>query len=111
MQEAIQRALDHGEPYDMEARFITARGKDLWTRTICHPEIIDGKTAKLIGTFQDITDQKKAEEALKELPVLYSDFEKEFGSLPDFSGNKMDERERRTLPKASRCLFWRPFYS
>jgi PAS domain S-box-containing protein len=71
MQEAIQRALDHGEPYDMEARFITARGKDLWTRTICHPEIIDGKTAKLIGTFQDITDQKKTEEALKESEERY----------------------------------------
>jgi len=34
-----------------------------------------------------------AEEALKELPVLYSDFEKEFGTLPDFSGNEIDKKE------------------
>ena len=37
--QAVQRALDHAEPYDLEVRFITARGKHLWTRTICRPEI------------------------------------------------------------------------
>ncbi len=63
---AIQRALDHGEPYDMEIRFITAKGKHLWARTICHPEIIDGKTVRLMGTFQDITDRKHAERKLRE---------------------------------------------
>ena len=58
--------LDHGEPYDIEIRFITAQGKHLWTRTICQPEIINGKAVRLLGTFQDITDRKQAEEALKE---------------------------------------------
>jgi len=62
---AIRRALKHGEPYDMEIRFITAKGKHLWTHTICKPHIVDGKTVRLTGTFQDITERKKAEEALK----------------------------------------------
>lgn len=60
----IQRAIDYGEPYDMELRFITANGNQLWTRTICKPEIVDGKTVKLTGTFQDITERKKAEKLL-----------------------------------------------
>jgi PAS domain S-box-containing protein len=63
---AIQRALRFGEAYDMEIRFITAKGKLLWTRTICVPRVVDGKTVRLKGTFQDITDRKLAEEKLRE---------------------------------------------
>ncbi|MDY6905000.1 MAG: PAS domain S-box protein [Thermodesulfobacteriota bacterium] len=68
--QAIQRALDHGEPYDMEIRFITAKGNHLWTRTICQPEVIDGRTVKLRGTFQDITLRKHAQEALREKDAM-----------------------------------------
>ncbi len=71
LERAIQRAVDHGEPYDLEVRFITARGTNLWTRTICRPEIADGKTVKLKGTFQDITYRKKAENALIESEARY----------------------------------------
>jgi PAS domain S-box-containing protein len=63
---AINHALDHGEPYDMEIRFITAQGNHLWVRTICQPEIINGKVVRLLGTFQDITNRRRVEEALKE---------------------------------------------
>ena len=65
LERAIERALEHGTPYDLEIRFITARGNHLWTRTTCRPEIIDGKTVRLVGTFQDITDRKNAEDALR----------------------------------------------
>ena len=61
---AVQRALDHGEPYDLELRYITAKGKELWIHTICNPQVINGKTVKLTGTFQDITERMKAEQAL-----------------------------------------------
>ena len=64
--QAIQRALEHGEPWDMERRFITATGKRLWVRSICFPQVVDGKTLKLIGTFQDITERKRTEKALLE---------------------------------------------
>ena len=62
----IQRALEHGTPYDIKLRFITAKGKHLWTHSICTPHIVDGKTVKLTGTFQDITERKQAEEELQE---------------------------------------------
>lgn len=70
---AIQRALEHGEPYDMEIRFITAKGKHLWTHTICRPHIADGKTVKLTGTFQDITERKQAEEQIRGLAKFPSE--------------------------------------
>jgi PAS domain S-box-containing protein len=66
LESAIKRALDNGEPYDMETRFITAKGKPLWTHTICKPVVEGGKTVKLIGTFQDITERKQSEKKLTE---------------------------------------------
>lgn len=66
LEAAIQKALENGDPYDMEIRFTTAKGKDLWIHTTCKPVVVDGKTVKLTGTFQDITDRKQTEMALKE---------------------------------------------
>lgn len=71
LKNAIQRAITNGEPYDMEIRFITAKGNHLWTRTICKPRMESGKTVKLMGIFQDITDRKKAEDALRESEERY----------------------------------------
>ena len=61
LEAAIQKALTLGEPYDLEIRFITATGKNLWTHSICIPIVKDGKTVKLTGAFQDITTRKLAE--------------------------------------------------
>ena len=71
LETAIKKALEQGEPYDMEVRFITAKGRPLWTHTICKPIIVEGKAVKLTGTFQDITEQKQAEEALRESEEKY----------------------------------------
>jgi len=65
LSDSIQRALKYGEAYDMEIRFITAKGNHLWTRTICIPQVVDGKTVRLKGIFQDITDRKRAENELQ----------------------------------------------
>jgi len=58
LERAIQRALEHGEPYDLEIRLITAKGRSLWTHSNCEPHVVNGKTVKLTGTFQDITASK-----------------------------------------------------
>lgn len=58
LETAIQKAIKFGEPYAMEVRFITAKGNPLWTHTMCTPIQENGKTVKLLGTFQDITEQK-----------------------------------------------------
>jgi PAS domain S-box-containing protein len=65
LQQALNNAIDKGEAYDLVLRFITAKGKHLITRTICRPVAKNGKIIKLKGTFQDVTDWKKAEEKLQ----------------------------------------------
>ncbi len=62
LSQAIHRAIELGDPYDMELRFVTAKGRHLWTRTVCQPEVVDGKTVRLRGILHDITERKQAEE-------------------------------------------------
>ncbi|MES9876511.1 MAG: ATP-binding protein [Candidatus Sedimenticola sp. 1PA] len=64
---AVQQAMDKGIPYDMEVRFVTAKGRQLWIRTNCAPTVIEGKAVKLRGMFQDITGRKLAEERVTRL--------------------------------------------
>ena len=71
LETAVQKALEHGEPYDMELRLITAAGRHLWIHTICKPITVNGKTVKLIGPFQDITERRKTEESLRESEERY----------------------------------------
>lgn len=62
IEEAYRKAIEHGAPYDLELRFITAKQNHIWVRTICLPEIENGKVKSLMGVFQDITNKKAAEE-------------------------------------------------
>lgn len=63
--EAFQRALDAGEPFDKEERIVRRDGTIRVMR--CQGQWVceEGKPVKLVGTFQDITDRKQAEEQLR----------------------------------------------
>lgn len=61
VQQAFRRAVEKGEPYDMEVRFISAKGNHKWIQTIGRPLVIDGKLTKIYGSIQDITERKLAE--------------------------------------------------
>ncbi len=64
VREAVQAAIDHGTPWDLELPFVTARGRRLWVRTQGEAVRHDGKTVRLFGAFQDITERKRGEQAL-----------------------------------------------
>jgi len=66
LENAIQRAFEHNEPYDMIFQITTAKGNKKWVHAICEPIVADGKVVKLSGTFQDISERKRAEEALQD---------------------------------------------
>lgn len=80
---AMQNALKHGEFYDQEVRFITDKGKHLWARIICNPVTVAGKTIRLTGTFQDVTELKMAGKKRQELEarLLQSDKMASVGQL------------------------------
>lgn len=64
---AVDRALHNGEPFDLELILVTAAGRRRLVHAVGRPEYRDGTIAKVIGTFQDIHDQRSAEEEVKRM--------------------------------------------
>jgi PAS domain S-box-containing protein len=63
--EAVRQAIEQGQAYDLELPLVTAKGRNIWIRTIGQPQFQEGKCVRLFGAFQDITDRKQTEEALR----------------------------------------------
>jgi diguanylate cyclase (GGDEF)-like protein len=61
---AVKEAVDFGKAFDVEADFITARGRKHRIRCSGDVEIENGAPAHVIGIFQDITERNEAERAL-----------------------------------------------
>jgi PAS domain S-box-containing protein len=63
---AVDQALQHGTPYELELQTIRADGTLLWTNA--RGEVLKdatGRVVKLQGTLQDIAERKQAEADLK----------------------------------------------
>ncbi|HKX46957.1 MAG TPA: PAS domain-containing protein, partial [Planctomycetota bacterium] len=61
LRDALRRAREDGEPFDLELPFRTARGRALWVRTLGQPQREDGEVVRITGAFQDVTDSKRTE--------------------------------------------------
>lgn len=64
--EAFTRAVKEAIGYDLELEIISAKGKRKWIRTIGHPVTENGKVVRVYGSFQDISERRKIEDALRE---------------------------------------------
>jgi|GEM_PF-1940601 hypothetical protein len=62
--EAVKRAIEFGEPFDLNLEIVTAKGNHRWVQAIGK---VDSELRTINGTFQDITDRKRAEEEIKRL--------------------------------------------
>ena len=72
LREALQEAVRQGKPYDLELEFVSALGTHKWVRTICQPELLEGKVVRLRGSLQDVTVRKTYELRIERLNRLYS---------------------------------------
>jgi len=61
IERAVQRAIEQGEPFDLELEIITAKGN---LRSVHAIGKADLERRKVSGFFQDITERKQAEQAL-----------------------------------------------
>ncbi len=64
MESAVQQAINKGTAFDLELQIETARGRLRWVHAIGHAQFADGKTIKVSGIFQDITERKQIEDTL-----------------------------------------------
>ena len=74
--DAVNKAIEEGVPWDLELPFITAKGNHKWVRALGYPEQENGKTVRLSGVFQDITDlhlaQKEVSKVRERLEIATS---------------------------------------
>ena len=69
LRQAVERAIETGAPWDLELRLLTATGRQLWVRAVGQAEFRDGRVARLWGTFRDVTERRRVEEAQRETAV------------------------------------------
>jgi PAS domain S-box-containing protein len=62
---ANQKAIQQGEPYDLQLEIITAKGNKRWVHTIGKANQKNGVTKSLSGVLQDVTERKLIEMELK----------------------------------------------
>jgi len=62
IEQAVRKAIELGEPYDLELELITAKGTRRNVHTI---GMRDSELGRVLGFFQDITERKRIEERLR----------------------------------------------
>ncbi|MDX1957476.1 MAG: ATP-binding protein [Leptospiraceae bacterium] len=58
---ALVEILSEGTPFDLELELITAKGKEVWVRSIGESVYVNGVCTRIYGTIQDIDKQKRNE--------------------------------------------------
>ncbi|MDX2268714.1 MAG: PAS domain S-box protein [Bryobacter sp.] len=81
IQELVQRAIDTGEPWDVELPLRRADGRVIYTRVAGQPEFHQGRCVRLVGSFQDITERRQQQERLIHTNARLSAL---LGAIPDF---------------------------
>ncbi|MFO0201584.1 MAG: PAS domain-containing protein, partial [Alphaproteobacteria bacterium] len=66
VQQAVQRALEDAQDWDLELPLIRADGQRIWARSVGSSERVDGKAVRLVGAFQDVTQRVNERLALQE---------------------------------------------
>lgn len=101
---AVQRAIDNGEPFDLELGMLTTAGAEVYVHTQGYPVSEDGNTVRIYGTFQDITERKLAEKMKAEveaaLQQLNEDLEERVNNRTRELAAARDEAERANRAKS-----------
>ncbi|WP_227020951.1 PAS domain-containing protein [Arenibacter algicola] len=58
--DALGRAVEKGEGFDLELKVVTTTQRIFWSRTIGISEMVDGVCTRLYGFFQDIDEKTRA---------------------------------------------------
>ena len=62
VRDAVDRAIQHGEPFEFELPMVTAKGNQIIVRSIGKPEYHNGKCVRIAGVVQDVSSWKVAEQ-------------------------------------------------
>ncbi|MBN2279213.1 MAG: PAS domain-containing protein [Candidatus Marinimicrobia bacterium] len=80
LEAAVRACLTDGMPFDLECRFIGAKGTHKIVRSIGKAEYKYGKISRVFGSFQDITERKQQEEEIRATQRKYENLIQEMKS-------------------------------
>ena len=66
----LREALRSGTPWKIVYPAVTARGRKIWIRSTGQAERVDGRTVRLFGLLQDVTDEQNAKAELERSRIL-----------------------------------------
>lgn len=73
---AFEATIERGEAYDLELKFITAKGRRILARSAGKPVYDDkGRLVKVIGIFQDITEMVRTKHEMEAYFAMSPDFQ------------------------------------
>lgn len=96
IKDKIAFCLQTGEPFLVEVEVVTETGKRLWTEVRGLAPIVEGQRSYVVGTFQDITERRNAEEALRQSEAKYRELIEDAIDLiflVDLEGNFLEVNE------------------
>ncbi|MGC8659933.1 MAG: PAS domain S-box protein [Desulfomonilaceae bacterium] len=108
LREALIKAVEQSEPFNVEAEVITRNGKHIWCEVRGLLRVEDGDLPQIVGTFQDITERKQAEDALRESENRYRTLFQSLKDLINMHSERLQHENQsvvlRTLPDVSKDL-------
>ncbi|MBC7711113.1 MAG: PAS domain S-box protein, partial [Rhizobacter sp.] len=66
---AIDLAITYGTAYELELQIVTAKDNTIWVRIQGYADQENGKTVKLHGAIQDITERRRADDEVRKLSL------------------------------------------
>ncbi len=69
--ESFTQCFKKGIPFDIEVQIITFKGNERWVRALGQAEYSNGRCKRLYGTFQDIDEQVKLVQIIKDKEAQY----------------------------------------
>jgi len=97
VKEAFQRLLNGNEPFDIEYRIQRKDGKWIWLHDTALTVYREGSMSYVYGVFIDVTERKRAEEALRESEERYRtlvETSPDAITLADLNGNIIVTNDR-----------------
>ncbi len=74
---AVAAATEQGASWDLELPLTTAKGRAIWVRSFGEAEYQGDKVIRLVGAFQDITEQRQRKLAFRQEQALRLQIEKQ----------------------------------
>jgi len=65
LKEKVERCLVFGERFTLECNVTLTNGRQIWAEVRGLSRVVEGKQTYVMGTFQDITERRKAEEEIR----------------------------------------------